>query len=101
MEHPYPLINMRGIKYEVLLALTDFLYLGETTTLEGSLESFLAIAEEFQLTCSIEKEENVAGEAFSNFTDPLLEHSNIKLEDFDQRTEHMISGFEPKIDDQK
>ena len=100
MEHPYPLIYMRGIKYEVLLALTDFLYLGETTILEGSLESFLTIAEEFQLTCSIEKEENVGGEAFSNFTDPFLQHSIIKPEDFDQRTEHMISGFEPQIEDQ-
>ena len=36
MEHPYPLIYMRGIKYEVLLALTDFLYLGETTILKGN-----------------------------------------------------------------
>ena len=52
------------------------------------------------MTWSIEKEENVAGEAFSNFTDPLLQHSIIKPEDFDQRTEHMISGFEPQIEDQ-
>ena len=100
MEHPYPLIYMRGIKYEVLLALIDFLYLGETTILDGSLEPFLALAEELKLTWSIEKEENVAGEAFSNFADPLLEHSNIKLEDFDQRTEHKISGFEPEKEDQ-
>ena len=52
------------------------------------------------MTWSIEKVENVAGKAFGNFIDPFLEHSNIKLEDFDQRTEHKISGFESEKEDQ-
>ena len=47
--HPHPLIYMRGIKSDDLLAIVDFLYLGETNIHQEHLDSFLAIAEELQL----------------------------------------------------
>ena len=47
--HPHPLIYMRGIKSDDLLAIVDFLYRGETNLFQENLESFLAIAEELQL----------------------------------------------------
>ena len=48
-KHPHPLIFMRGVKSEDLLAIVDFLYFGETNVSQENLDSFLAIAEELQL----------------------------------------------------
>ena len=48
-KHPHPLIYMRGVKSDDLLAIVDFLYCGEANVYQENLESFLAIAEELQL----------------------------------------------------
>ena len=47
--HPHPLIYMRGIKSEDLVAIVDFLYCGEANVFQDNLDSFLAIAEELHL----------------------------------------------------
>jgi len=47
--HPHPLIYMRGLKSEDLLAMIDFLYHGEANVYQENLDSFLAVAEELQL----------------------------------------------------
>merc|ERR1719222_341329 len=44
--HPHPLIFMRGMKSEDLVAIVDFLYSGEANVFQENLDSFLAIAEE-------------------------------------------------------
>jgi len=48
-KHPHPLIYMRGVKSEDLVAIVDFLYFGESNVYQKSLDAFLAIAEELQL----------------------------------------------------
>merc|ERR1712129_184660 len=48
-EHPHPLIYMRGLKSEDLVAIIDFLYFGEANIYQENLDSFLAVAEELQL----------------------------------------------------
>ena len=48
-KHPHPLIYMRGMKSDDLLAIMDFLYCGEANVFQENLDSFLAIAEELQL----------------------------------------------------
>ena len=48
-KHAHPLIYMRGVKSEDLLAIIDFLYCGETNVYQENLDSFLAIAEELKL----------------------------------------------------
>ena len=48
-KHPHPLIYMRGLKSEDLVAILDFLYCGEANVYQKNLDSFLAIAEELQL----------------------------------------------------
>ena len=48
-KHPHPLIYMKGIKHELLLAVVDFLYLGEANVFQESFDSFLEIAEELWL----------------------------------------------------
>merc|ERR1719222_1444621 len=49
MKHSHPLIFMRGMKSEDLVAIIDFLYCGEANVYQENLDSFLAIAEELQL----------------------------------------------------
>ena len=48
-KHPHPLIYMRGMTSDSLLAIVDFLYRGEANVFQENLDSFLAIAEELQL----------------------------------------------------
>merc|ERR1712129_600012 len=48
-KHPHPLIYMRGLKSEDLVAMIDFLYYGEANVYQENLDSFLAVAEELQL----------------------------------------------------
>ena len=48
-KHPHPLVFMRGLKSEDLVAIVDFLYFGEANVYQEYLDSFLAIAGELQL----------------------------------------------------
>merc|ERR1712204_115961 len=59
-KHPHPLIYMRGLKSEDLVAMIDFLYFGEANVYQENLDSFLVVAEELQLKGlmgSVEKDE--------------------------------------------
>ena len=47
-KHPHPLIFMKGVRYDDLLAIVDFLYRGEANVFQENLDSFLAISEELQ-----------------------------------------------------
>ena len=46
---------MRGVKYDDLLAIMEFLYLGEANVFQDNMDSFLAFAEELQLKGLMEK----------------------------------------------
>ena len=48
-KHPHPLIYMRGLRSEDLVAIMDFLYFGEANVLQENLDTFLALAEELRL----------------------------------------------------
>lgn len=48
-KHSHPLIYMRGLKSEDLVAIIDFLYYGEANVEKENLDFFLAVAEELQL----------------------------------------------------
>ena len=48
-KHAHPLMNMRRMKSEDLLAIVDFLYYGEANIYQYNLDTFLNIAEELQL----------------------------------------------------
>ena len=45
-KHPHPLIYMRGVSFEELLPIVDFLYFGVTNVCQEDLDSFLRIAGE-------------------------------------------------------
>ena len=48
-KHPHPLIYIRGVSSNNLMAMVDFLYHGEANADQENLDSFLVLAEEFQL----------------------------------------------------
>ena len=45
-KHPHPLIYMRGVSPENLMAMVDFFYNGEANVYQENLDSFLVLAEE-------------------------------------------------------
>ena len=47
--HQHLLIFMRGMKFEDLVAIIDFLYCGEANVYQENLDAFLALAEELKL----------------------------------------------------
>ena len=48
-KNPHPLIYMRGLKTEALVAMIDFLYYGEANVNQENLDAFLGLAEELKL----------------------------------------------------
>ena len=48
-KHPHPLLYMRGLKAAEVEAMIDFLYFGEASVNQESLETFLGLAEELKL----------------------------------------------------
>ena len=48
-KHAHPIIYMRGLKAKDLVAIVDFIYLGEANIIQEDLNGFLALAEELQL----------------------------------------------------
>ena len=47
-KHPHPLIYLRGVGSENLLAIVDFLYHGQANVFQANLDSFLVLAEELE-----------------------------------------------------
>ena len=47
--HPHPLIYMRGVKFDHLFALMDFIYFGKVDIPQGSIEEFLLLADELEI----------------------------------------------------
>ena len=66
-KHPHPLINMRGLKAEALVARVDFLYYGEANVNQESLDVFLGVAEELKLKglLSTESKQEFSNQAFA------------------------------------
>ena len=48
-KHPHPLIYLRGIKAQDLMAILDFLYRGKANVFQDNVDSFLAVAEDLQI----------------------------------------------------
>ena len=79
--HQHPLIYMRGIKSEDLVAIVDFLYCGEANVYQEHLDAFLALANELKLkglTGEGEKQHDAKG--------PVPPESDLHEEILSQRT---------------
>ena len=49
IKHPHPMIYMRGLKSDDLVAMVDFLYFKEANVKQEGLDAFLGLAEELKL----------------------------------------------------
>jgi len=47
--HQHPLLYLKGVKYQELLSVLNFMYHGETNVAQEDLNSFLAVAEDLQV----------------------------------------------------
>ena len=100
-KHPHPLLYMKGIKSENLLAIVDFLYCGEANVCQENLDSFLAVAEELKLKGLMGQPEDVEKKTESNYSDQLNPEPFYKREKSNLINEQMQSNFEPKIEKQR
>merc|ERR1712126_451368 len=83
-KHPHPLIYIRGLKSEDLLAIADFVYFGEVNLLQENLDSFMALAEQLRLkgitgTGNNDKAKEPGGEVKETFKNaPKIKRENVK-----------------------
>ena len=77
-KHTHPLIYMRGVKSDDLLAIVDFLYCGEANVYQDNLDSFLAIAEELQLKGLMGKTDNDEEIERPNMEKPIPRKANME-----------------------
>ena len=78
-KHPHPLVYMRGLRSEDLVAIVDFIYHGEANVFQENLDSFLALAEELRLkglTGGTEAEKEPAKETLHSKRVPLKKENN-------------------------
>jgi len=47
--HQHPLLYLKGVKYQELLSVVDFIYQGEVNVAQEELKSFLAVAEDLKV----------------------------------------------------
>ena len=69
-KHPHPMIYMRGLKSEDLVAVVDYMYKGEADVCQENLQSFLSIAQDLQLK-GLKQDQNV--NAVENIAIPKME----------------------------
>ena len=72
--HQHPLIYMRGVKSEDLMAIIDFLYFGQANVYQDNLDTFLAIADDLKL-------KGLTGEGETNESDA----KNLPVREFQQQ----------------
>merc|ERR1712129_105852 len=80
-KHPHPLIYMRGLNSEDLVAMIDFLYYGEANVYQENLDSFLAVAEELQLKGLIGSGAEEEAEEIKNKPKKAAQQSNYSKEE--------------------
>ena len=92
--HPQPLIYMRGIGSSELIAMVDFIYLGEASIFQEQLETFLALAEELELSGLTGNSEEVAPET-SNYSQKPDKSPNQDQQRINLKTSQ--KGLMPKV----
>ena len=87
--HPHPLIYMKGVKFEDLLAIVDFLYFGEANVFQENLDAFLSIAEELKLK-GLTGQKDVSGDNIDANQTKKSAQPTLKREKLDSKQENYI-----------
>merc|ERR1712129_552204 len=91
-KHTHPLVYMRGMKSEDLVAMIDFLYFGEANVYQENLDSFLAVAEELQL-------KGLMGPAAEKEAEEIYNKPTMKKKTPKQKEQRNFSTTEVQIPD--
>ena len=78
-KNPHPLIYMRGVKSEDLVAIVDFLYFGEAEIEQANLDDFLALAEELKISGLTTKGTATTAKFISSVKEERNEFAKIQL----------------------
>ena len=95
----HPLIYMRGMKFEELSAMLDFLYCGEANVYQEQLDSFLALAEELKLQGLTEEIEGLACSETPVSSTPIKEEYFQQNEQSTPREKLDRTAFENETED--
>ena len=101
MKHPHPLVYLRGLKSEDLLAIIDFVYFGEAKICQENLENFLSIGNEFQLKGLMNQiDDGVQG--FETEKEPTVKPvTNSENTQWIQETEHIQKSSKTVFETEK
>ena len=90
-KHPHPLIYMRGVRPENLMAMVDFFYHGEANVYQENLDPFLVLADELQLKGLRGNQTESDAEVFSK---PSKQKSQPKLQNYGSAAEQFLTNKE-------
>jgi len=76
--HQHPLLYMKGIRYNDLESLLNFMYYGEVNIAQEELNSFLAVAEELQVKGLTQKENTASGSSSQKTNNLNTSHQTSK-----------------------
>ena len=88
---PHPLIYLRGVKPEEMVAILDFIYLGEVNILQKDVKEFLALAEDLIVKGLSESSINNEGRSMTNHRSPM-QTSSVPLTSTSESQEQQISN---------
>ena len=83
-KHPHPLVFMRGVKLENMVAIVDFLYHGEANVEQDHLDAFLALAQDLKLK-GLTNDKSNAAESFKSKVEVELKVDTGEIGQNDQK----------------
>ena len=95
-KHPHPLIYMKGVKSENLVAMVEFFYRGEANVSQENLDGFLALADEMRLKGLTKLDESQENAETNQVHKQAFEHRELLLrqkeqsQNIEQSTDHSI-----------
>ena len=78
-KHPHPLIYMKGVKSENLVAMVEFFYRGEANVCQENLDDFLALADEMRLKGLSKLDESQENAEINQVHEQAFEHHELPL----------------------
>ena len=94
--HSHPIIYMMGLKAKNMLAMMDFIYLGEASMYEEDLDGFLAIAKKLQIKGLAESERNTLGDIEKHTEADRLQKSKLPREQIKSFDENPVVSEDDK-----
>ena len=96
-KHTHPIIFMRGLKSEDLVAVVDYIYKGEADVFQENLDSFLSIAKDLQLKGLTQDQIETDGDNITENTFPKVEIVNPLEETTISNPQSIKSDLAPKL----